>query len=76
METLKDELLWCMPPHVCSGVRNRPLLRMPAADKPVKELILTQILSTTRFIKETEALQPQTIIPPLVPFAFKNLHCD
>lgn len=38
METLKAELLWCMPPHVCSGVRNRPLLRMPAMDEPRKRI--------------------------------------
>lgn len=39
---------------------------------PLKQLIAAQILSITGFIKETKALQSQTILPNPVSFAFKN----
>lgn len=64
------------PLRVCAAVGNQRFSECLRWTSLVKELILARILSTTGFINETEALQPQTIIPPLVSFAFKNSYCD
>lgn len=67
---LKDHITWRPSKPSCSGVCHRMYVLVYATGhfsecllwtSPVRELTSTQTLSLTSFIKETEALQPQTL---------------